>query len=97
MIKYYVMNIINIIPLKAFKKLENWALYLKFILEPLKKVSFGYSPFPIVVIAHLTYRCNFDCTMCCQHIPDYIEILPSHPIKDKREEEISLDDWKSII
>jgi radical SAM protein with 4Fe4S-binding SPASM domain len=92
--KKYIFEILS---RKAFKRIENWARYLKPILEPLKKTTFGYSPFPLACIIHLTYRCNLNCFMCCQHIEDYSEILPSFPKKGNDIQELELKEWKKII
>ncbi len=92
-----MVMVINIFSRTAYKRLENFARYAKFIIEPLKKLTNGYSPFPIAVIIHLTYRCNLDCFMCCQHIKDYSDILPSFPNENKDFLEIKTDEWKKII
>lgn len=91
------MAILDLIPPLAFKTLENLARKGAFILEPIKKITKGYAPFPWAIIAHLTYRCNLDCTMCCQHIPDYAESLPGFPKPGIKHDEMGVEQWKAIL
>lgn len=91
------MAFVDLLPRKAYKKLENMARGFSFLLEPVKKMTRGYAPFPWAVIAHLTYRCNLDCTMCCQHIADYTEILPGFPQPGVKNDELQTGRWKEIL
>ena len=45
----------------------------------------------------VTYRCNFDCSMCCQHIPEYAEGLPGFPIPGEQSRELPTARWKGIL
>lgn len=91
------MAFVDLIPIGAYKRLENRAGRLKAILEPVKKLTGGRSAFPLAVIAHLTYRCNLDCSMCCQHIPEYAAGLPGFPIPGQKSREIPFERWIGII
>jgi MoaA/NifB/PqqE/SkfB family radical SAM enzyme len=92
------MSLLSILPLSTYKKLENAAAAARPVLSPLKKLSGGRSLFPVAVVAHVTYRCNLDCEMCCQHIPELEVRLPSFPASPgDREGELSPDRWKAII
>jgi MoaA/NifB/PqqE/SkfB family radical SAM enzyme len=91
------MAFVDLIPLQAYKRLENRAGLLRPVLEPVKKMTGGLAPFPWAVIAHITYRCNLDCTMCCQHIPEYASGLPGFPIPGQKSQEIPTQRWKEIL
>lgn len=92
------MAILSYVPIGAYKKLENQAAALKRVLQPIKTLSRGYSPFPWAVIAHVTYRCNLDCEMCCQHIPELMATLPAFPkFPVKSAGELPVERWKAII
>lgn len=91
------MSLLNMIPMETYKKLENRAAAVHGWLSPVKKLSRGYSLFPLAVLAHVTYRCNLDCAMCCQHIPEHAAGLPGFPIPGSRSQELPLQRWKEII
>jgi len=91
------MAFLDLLPLEAYKSLENRAAGAKRILQPVKRLTRGWAPSPLAVIAHLTYRCNLDCSMCCQHIPEYSKELPAFPQPGLPREELTVGDWKRII
>jgi len=50
----------------------------------------GYSPFPVAVMFHLTFRCNLQCPVCLQ-TPQRADLLAlSH-------DELTLDEWQAVV
>lgn len=91
------MALVDLIPLTAYKKLENQAAAFKPVLNPLKRATRGWAVSPVAVIAHLTYRCNLDCYMCCQHIPEIQSELPAFPQTGLPRQEMTVEQWKRVI
>ncbi len=91
------MAFLDLIPQATYKALENRAAFVHDWLLPVKRLTRGYSPFPVAVVALVTFRCNLDCVMCCQHIPEYAADIPGLSLPGKSAQGMSLSRWKEIV
>ncbi len=50
----------------------------------------GYSPFPVAVMFHLTFRCNLQCPVCLQTLQRADLLAMSH-------DELTLAEWQAVV